>query len=179
MKRKIFKLLILPLCLVMSFGLYGQEDDYFTQVQNSESYTAAELAELDANFSTFVSLMELSGLDSQMEYTEEFTMFIPTDEAFGEMDKEEFDKLKNPDNRAELQDFLRRHIIPEKVYLLEFEGDQVIETSDGKMVEVDADRDLKLVYIGGAEIIASDFETSDGIVHVVDAIVRETDEIID
>lgn len=175
MKKRTLKNCITALILLISFGIYGQDRDYFTSVQNPHSYETAELVGMDTQFSTFANLLELSGMEFQMEFAEPFTILVPTDEAFGEMEREEFNKLKDPQNRDELIEFLKRHIIPQKVLLYDFESDQVLDAADGQVAEIDADKDMGLVYIGGAQIVGADIETADGIIHVVDNIVRRTD----
>jgi len=167
------------LILSIVFGLlttisFAQEDKYFTAAENTEDYTVLELAKMDDQFSTFVSFLEASGLDTSVEYAEGYTIFLPTNEAFEEMKVGKLSELTDPDNKMKLVEFVKYYIVPEKVYKNEFKSSQVITVSENKSIKINAEMNGLSVDIGGANIIGSDIESKNGIIHVIDQLVTPT-----
>lgn len=176
---------ILPFALTITIFFIagcggGQVSDsqILAHVEETENYEALELAKMDDNLSTFVELVEMSGLDMSLEFTDSFTVFIPTNEAFGEMDVERYEELTNPQNRAELTEFIKWHFLPNEVSSLRFNSTQVIETSGEEEISVSTDMDGNVIYIGGAQIIKPDIQTADGIIHIVNTVIQPTADII-
>lgn len=147
-------------------------------VKETEKYDALELAKMDENLSNFVDLVELSGLDTSMEFTESFTVFIPTNEAFGKLELARFEELTHPQNRAALVEFIKWHFLPNEVPSMQFDDSQIIQTAGEEEIEISTDMTSNVIYIGGAEIIKADIKTADGIMHVVDEVVRPTADIL-
>lgn len=152
------------------------QHDYFSSVENTGNHTALELAEMDGRFSNFVEFVELSGLDISLEFAEDFTIFMPTNEAFGELEVEKLANLSDPNNKVELMKFVRNYILPTKVSKYEFGESKVIDTSGDEEITISTEGEL--VYIGGAQIIAADIEAEDAIIHIVDNLIQPTGDII-
>ena len=167
------------LILSLIFGLlstiaFAQNDDYFTDVKDTEKYSVLELAKMDDQFSTFLSFLEASGLDASVEYVEGYTIFMPTNKAFEDMKVGELSELTDPDNKVKLVEFVKYYIVPQKVYKNQFNSSQVITVSEDKSIKINSQMNGQSVDIGGANIIASDIETKNGIIHVIDQLVTPT-----
>lgn len=180
MKNTFFTLALTGIFFVLIGCGGGQvnNNEILAHVEETENYDAMELANLDQNLSTFVDLVELSGLNMSMEFTDSFTVFIPTNEAFGEMEVARFEELTNPQNRAELVEFIKWHFLPNEVLSIQFDDTQIIQTSGEEEIAVSTDMDSNVIFIGGAQIIKSDIQTADGIIHIVDAVVEPTADIV-
>lgn len=146
-------------------------DEMFNNVEETENYDILTLAAMEENLSTFVELVQLSGLDTSIEFAEPVTVFIPTDEAFKRMEEERYEYLINPENRAELVRVIRHHILPNKVPKIQFNSSQIIETAGEYEIPIDVEMNGNVVYVGGAEIVKPDIEASNGYIHVVDGVV--------
>lgn len=168
---KTTQLLFYLLFGIMSLTGFSQEK-YFEKVDETKELTVVQLAESDERFSIFLSFLEASRLDTSMEYTEGYTIFMPTNEAFGDMEIEKLNKLIEPDNQVKLINFVKNYILPNKVNKFDFEDSQVIDFEGDESVKVSASNNN--VYIGGAEIIQGDIEAEDGIIHVVDQLITPT-----
>lgn len=154
-------------------------DDMFSHVGKTEQYEIMELAEMDERLSTFVELMKQSGLDLSMEFPEKpVTLFIPTNEAFGDMNKERFEYLKDPRNRTQLRRVLMRHILPTEVPSMQFNSTQILETAVGEEVEISTNMDGNVVTIGGANMVKSDIPAANGMIHIVDAVIQPTSDVV-
>lgn len=176
LKKHLFGILI----LFLGFSANAQNGDNILEfVENSEQYKTVELAHMDRNLSIFVNLVHLSGLSTSLEFTEEHTVFIPTNEAFGELSMEKFAELTNPNNKDKLMKFVKRHVVSEIVMEGEFEEMQVIDSADNKEIAISVGANGTEVFVGGAEIIKGNIEASNGIIHIVDNIVMAEADILD
>jgi uncharacterized surface protein with fasciclin (FAS1) repeats len=147
---------------------------------NTEQYDIMSLARSNSNLSTFVSLAEMAGMEAAIKNAgSNFTVFIPTNEAFESLPKEDYDRLTNPANQAELIKVLQAHILPNNVSANQFQNNQRIETTDGKTIDVavsSAGGTTGVLTIGGATVVKPDVKVSNGIVHIVDGVIMPTDK---
>ncbi|MDT0688443.1 fasciclin domain-containing protein [Salegentibacter sp. F188] len=150
-------------------NLFGNAD--------SEDHDITTLIGMNENFSTFAALAKMSNLDMKLDRTGPVTMFIPTNEAFQEMPLEQFNMLTDPDNRAQLGRFIQRHILPNKVSSVDFNSSQAIETSSEEEIVIDTEANGGVITIGGAQIIKSDIDASNGVIHVVNSIVQTSRDV--
>ena len=142
----------------------------FTDVDNTQEYDVLALARTDDDLSFFVELVEKAGLESSLMVAEPVTVFIPTNEAFRQLSEEDYTSLTDPQNKDRLIKIIQTHIIPVEVPSKHFTNSKVIETASGEQIAVDVDGDGTIVKIGGADIVKADVEVSNGIIHVVDAV---------
>ena len=153
--------------------------DLFEGVDETENYEVLDLARMEPGLSRFVELVDMSGLAPSFEVAGEFgegvTVFIPTNEAFAEMPLEEYNLLIDPTNRAKLVLFIQRHVLPNEVPSIQFNSSQIIETVTENEIPVSTEMDGNLVIVGGARIVKSDIEASNGIIHIVDGIIEPTE----
>ena len=168
------------LFLFLGFSVNAQNgENILGFVDDTEQFKTVELAHMDRELSTFVNLVHLSGLATSLEFTEEHTVFIPTNEAFGKMSIERFAELTNPQNRDKLMDFVRNHVVSAKVMTEEFEEMQVIDSAGDKEIAVSVGANGGPIFIGGAEIIKGNISGSNGVIHIVDNIVEAESDIVE
>jgi uncharacterized surface protein with fasciclin (FAS1) repeats len=133
---------------------------------------------MDRNLSTFTNLVFISGLAPSMLMTDDHTVFIPTNEAFKEMSIDNFLHLTNPKNRGDLIRFIKYHFLPNKVMKFDLKDSQIISTQGDEEITVSVDEPFGIAYIGAAKIIKSDIEASNGVIHVVNNVIRPTRDVI-
>lgn len=154
-----------------------QYDKMFNNVEETGEHDVLSLLRMEEDLSTFVQLIEQSGLDVSMESLGPVTILAPTNEAFQELSKEQYEKITDPENKVMLSKIIQAHIIPNKVYMAEFSEDQIIETSEGEEIPVETAGAVSpavgpaSVVIGGASIVKSDVEATNGIIHIVDNVI--------
>lgn len=123
----------------------------------------------NGNFTTLVKALDQSGLDSVLNGAGELTLFAPTDAAFvalrNRFSLTEAQLLGLP----ELTDTLRYHVLNGAVLSSSITDGMTATTLQGKDVRFEVDGDT--VKINGANIIASDVETANGVIHVIDAVI--------
>ncbi|MDT0686752.1 fasciclin domain-containing protein [Autumnicola psychrophila] len=151
-------------------------DNMFGNV-DTEDHDIMTLVGMDQNLSTFAALAKMANMDLKLDYTGPVTMFIPTNQAFQEMPLEKFNMLTDPGNRAQLGRFIQRHVLPSEVSAIEFNSSQAIETASEQEITVETDMNGGVIYIGGAEVIKSDVNAANGIIHVVNSVVEPTRDV--
>jgi uncharacterized surface protein with fasciclin (FAS1) repeats len=86
--------------------------------QNSTAQGAAasleSLEQRRPDLSTFVSAVKSAGLENSLTNGTEYTVFAPTNDAF-DKGKRSVDELMKPENRPELIEMLRAHIVADDV----------------------------------------------------------------
>jgi len=159
---------LVTLFSLLSFTATAQWDGnkVFSAVDNTKNFTTLELASMDKNLSTFVHLVNLSGLAPSMLLSDAHTLFIPTNDSFRDMTIERFAELTNPKNKVELMKFVQYHILPNEHMKGDFKESQVITDAENKEISVSTDV-YGNVFISGAKIIKPDIEASNGVIHVV------------
>lgn len=131
--------------------------------------TVVEIAVGNADFSTLVAALQAAGLVEALSGDGPFTVFAPTNEAFAQLPAGTLDMLLLPENKDKLVAILTYHVVPGKVMAADvvtlteatsLEGDTIaISTEDGS------------VMVDGANVVATDIEASNGVIHVIDAVI--------
>lgn len=145
-------------------------DDMFEPLGSTKQFDIVALANSNEHLSTFVDLIEKADITRVLKSSGPFTVFIPTNNAFNKLSKEEFNELLQPENKTQLIQVLQAHVIPSKVYASDFRNSQIIETAEGNNITVQVDPNRN-VTIGGARIVKPNVEVSNGVVHIVDGVI--------
>lgn len=147
-------------------------DEMFEDVGETEQFKVMDLARKSPNLSTFVKLIEQADLVQDIERLEDVTLFAPTNEAFAKMDKQKLEMLLMPDNQAQLMQLIQAHVLPSKVSSLQFNTSQRIQFTEDRYIPVDVTLGGTNVVVGGASIVKSNVEASNGFIHVVDSVIQ-------
>lgn len=180
MKSIKFTLPALIFTLICSTGISQVDPStILANVDDTEQYDVLSLAKMDENLSTFVKLVDLSGLAASISMAKDYTIFVPTNNAFEQLTKEKYSELTDPKNKVELIKVLNRHILPNKVYSMDLEDSQVITTDGDEEITISKDGMGSSIYIGGATVIKADIKASNGVIHIVDAVIEPTRDVLD
>jgi uncharacterized surface protein with fasciclin (FAS1) repeats len=120
------------------------------------------------SFETLVSALEAAGLVEALKGEGPFTVFAPTDEAFAALPAGTLEAL-SADPEGDLAQILRYHVVPGKVMAADVSDGLEAETLQGASVSFTIEGDK--VMINGATIVATDIEASNGVIHVIDAVI--------
>ena len=151
-----------------------------TAVLNAQSLQNKHLGDLQI-FREAVSLTEL---DQMLENKGTFTVFAPTDNAFGKLRAQESENLLGPENREQLRDLVAYHIVAGELTasrilkaLCQGKGSASFTTVLGEPLLATLDgTDIVLTDCLGnqARIIRADSETDNLVYHEIDAVVLPT-----
>jgi uncharacterized surface protein with fasciclin (FAS1) repeats len=126
--------------------------------------TAAEAG----SFNTLVAAVQAAGLVETLKGTGPFTVFAPTDEAFGKLPEGTVEDLLKPENKDKLVAILTYHVVPGKVTASEVVTIDSAKTVNGKLLSISVDNGT--VMIDKAKVVKPDVMASNGVIHVIDAV---------
>ncbi len=117
---------------------------------------------------TLVAAVTAAGLVETLKGSGPFTVFAPTNAAFAALPAGTVDGLLKPEKKADLTKILTYHVVSGAVKAADLTDGQKVKTLQGEELTVSI-KDGK-VMINGANVTAADLEGSNGVVHVVDAV---------
>jgi uncharacterized surface protein with fasciclin (FAS1) repeats len=122
---------------------------------------------------TLVAAVKAAGLVDTLSGAGPFTVFAPTNAAFGKLPKGTVATLVKPENKATLTKILTYHVVPGRLEaadltdgktLTTVEGEQLtVKNSGGVISIVDAKGDI-------ARVTISNVNQSNGVIHVVNSV---------
>lgn len=120
-------------------------------------------------FTTLVAAVQAAGLVETLKGPGPFTVFAPTDDAFAKLPAGTVDDLLKPENKDQLVKVLTYHVVPGKVMSGDIAGKSAdVTTVEGQTLKVDATDGVK---VNQANVVQADIEASNGVIHVIDAVV--------
>lgn len=130
---------------------------------------------------TLVAAVKAAGLVDTLQSPGPFTVFAPTNEAFGKLPTGTVDSLVKPENKTKLSKILTYHVVPGRLtaaslmksvkegggtaHLKTVEGEDLMvkQSGPGKLSVTDAKGDVSWITI-------ADVLQSNGVIHVVDTV---------
>ncbi len=122
---------------------------------------------------TLVAAVKAAGLVKTLEGKGPFTVFAPTNAAFGKLPAGTVDTLVRPENKATLTKILTYHVVPGKLEASSLTDGRMLETAEGEELTV-KHQGGKIWIIdakGGSSMVTiSNVNQSNGVIHVVDTV---------
>jgi uncharacterized surface protein with fasciclin (FAS1) repeats len=122
------------------------------------------------NMTTLKKSVIAAGLDKVLSGTGPFTVFAPSDFAFEKLDKGVLENLLKPENKAKLTDMLNKHVVAGKINFKDLKDGEKLKTVNGKELAVHV-KDGH-VMIANAKVQSHDVQTSNGVIHSLDAVIK-------
>ncbi|HWR65166.1 MAG TPA: fasciclin domain-containing protein [Bellilinea sp.] len=135
--------------------------------------TIVDVAAADGRFTTLVAAVEAAGLVETLKGEGPFTVFAPTDDAFAKLPAGTVEDLLKPENMQQLADILLYHVLPGKVMSAAVTDGLIADSALGTSVFFKLD--MGNVYINEAQIVITDIEASNGVIHVIDTVLLPKD----
>ncbi|MFK7878500.1 fasciclin domain-containing protein [Roseobacter sp.] len=123
-------------------------------------------------FGTLVAAVEAADLVDTLKGDGPFTVFAPTDEAFAALPEGTVETLLLEENKDQLIAILTYHVVPGKVMSTDLADGMTATTVQGSDITVDLGDGVK---INEASVTTADIETSNGVIHVIDAVILPTE----
>ena len=133
----------------------------------AEVGTIVEVAQGNADFSTLVAAITAAGLGDALSGEGPFTVFAPTNAAFEALPAGLLDKLLLPENKDVLTAILTYHVVAGKVMAADVTAGDVA-TLEGSTIALTTEGG---VMVNDANVTATDVEASNGVIHVIDAVI--------
>ncbi|WEK00405.1 MAG: fasciclin domain-containing protein [Candidatus Sphingomonas phytovorans] len=132
------------------------------------------------NLTTLVKAVKAAGLDATLSGPGPFTVFAPTNDAFGRLAAGTVDTLMKPENKATLVKVLTYHVVPGIITLEQLKqkmtaggGTTTLTTVEGATLTVtDLNGAIQLTDANGNKsyVEVPDVRQSNGVVHVVNGV---------
>jgi uncharacterized surface protein with fasciclin (FAS1) repeats len=129
----------------------------------------AQLVNVEKNMTTLKQGVNASGMNEVLSGKGPFTVFAPTDIAFGKLDKGILDNLLKPENKTKLADLLNRHVVSGKVDFKDLKDGEKLKTVNGKELLVKVKDGHTTV--DGAKILSHDVQATNGVIHSVETVI--------
>ena len=159
MKTFAASLVIVAGLLVSSFSLAG--------AHSKPKQDIIDVAVAAGNFSTLATALTEAGLIETLKGKGPFTVFAPNDAAFGKVPAADLQALLK--NKPQLTSVLTYHVVAGKVMAADVVNLTSATTVQGQDVSIEVKGGK--VYVNGAEVIATDIEASNGVIHVIDSVI--------
>ena len=159
-----------------AMSLAAHAGEHTTMVGGAAMYPSKNIVQNAMNskdHTTLVAAVKAAGLVDTLEGPGPFTVFAPTNAAFGKLPAGTVDNLVKPENKATLTKILTYHVVAGNLAasdltdgkkLKTVEGEELtVKKADGKIWIIDAKGDQSMVSI-------SNVHQSNGVIHVVDTV---------
>ena len=117
-----------------------------------------------ASFSILTKALKASGLDATLGNKDEFTVFAPTDEAFGKLPSGTLTKLMLPENNEKLRMLLLYHVVAGRMSAADLTSGDV-KTVNGEKLKIDVSSDK--IEVDGAKVYSADVSATNGVMHSI------------
>ena len=159
-----FKLLIAAQFVLVatqaSAGNYGDK---------AKSKDIVDTAVAAGQFNTLAAALEAADLVGTLKGDGPFTGFAPTDAAFAKLPEGTVESLLKPENRDKLVAILTYHVVPGEVTAADVVKLSEAKTVNGQDVAITvADSGVR---INDANVIKTDIDASNGVIHVIDTVI--------
>lgn len=148
-----------------------------TEVPEPVAMDIVDTAVANGSFTTLGAALQAAGLVDALKADGPFTVFAPTDEAFAKLPEGTVEGLLKPENIEQLKAILLYHVVEGKVMAADVSGISSATALSGKDLTVKVD--MGNVYINESKVVLADVEASNGVIHVIDAVLLPPAELSD
>lgn len=167
--------------LFFTFACGGGETTTTEEMVVEPEETVVEVAPQDIvdlavgteSLSTLVAALKAGDLVGTLKGDGPFTVFAPTNEAFAALPEGTLEDLLKPENKDKLVAILAYHVVPGKVMSTDLTEGMKAATVNGAEVTITTAGGAK---VNGANVVMADVEASNGVVHVIDAVILPPSE---
>ncbi|MEM7063691.1 MAG: fasciclin domain-containing protein [Cyanobacteria bacterium P01_B01_bin.77] len=136
------------------------------QAKDGHSNTIASIASTNDSFDVLTALLKHAKLVGVLNGETEFTVFAPTDDAFGRLPAGTIESLFQPENKELLATILTYHVVPGSVSSTQLSSGDV-DSVAGIPLTISVGSG---VTVNEASVVKADIEASNGIIHVVNQV---------
>lgn len=161
------KIIFILAALFLFASLAGASDSASNANGTESQKNIVETAVAAGDFNTLVEAVKAAGLVDTLSGPGPFTVFAPTDEAFAKVPEAVMDALMA--NKTLLTSVLTYHVVPGEVMSSDLKNGMSVNTVEGSNVKITIDS--AGVMVDNARVINADIKASNGVIHVIDAVI--------
>ena len=137
------------------------------------SKTIVQNAVNSRDHTTLVAAVKAAGLVDTLSSPGPFTVFAPTNAAFGKLPAGTADTLVKPENKGTLTKVLTYHVVPGRLSAMDLQSKATLRTVQGDILKVTARNGavwLTDAKGGTSKVTIPNVYQSNGVIHVVDTV---------
>ncbi len=142
------------------------ESEQAQQAQAEQPGTIVDIAVADGRFETLVAAVQAADLVETLQGEGPFTVFAPTDDAFAALPEGAVESLL--EDIPALTSILLYHVVAGEVRAADVVAIESAVTVQGESVSISVEGDS--VRINNSLVVIADIEASNGVIHVIDAV---------
>lgn len=127
------------------------------------------VAQSNSQFKKLTQALKAAGLTATLKGKGPFTLFAPTDAAFGELPQDALAELFKPENKEVLVKILTYHVVPGQVLSSDLKSGEV-KSVEGSPINIKVDG-KNGVMVDDAKVIQPDIKASNGVIHVINKVI--------
>lgn len=156
--------------LLPSTAALADDHGHKASAEKMDKKDIVDTAVGNEQFSTLVAALKAAGLVDALKAEGPFTVFAPTNAAFAALPEGTLESLLKEENKEKLQAILTYHVVAGKIKAADIaDGTTDVPTLQGSTLAVQKTADG--VTVNGANVTSADIWTSNGVIHVIDAVV--------
>jgi uncharacterized surface protein with fasciclin (FAS1) repeats len=159
-----------------SLAITAYANEKTVMVGGAPMYPSKNIVENAVNskdHTTLVAAVKAAGLVPTLESKGPFTVFAPTNAAFGKLPSGTVETLVKPENKATLTNILTYHVVPGRLEASDLTDGKILKTVEGEQITVkneDGKISLTDAKGGTSHVTIADVNQSNGVIHVVDTV---------
>jgi uncharacterized surface protein with fasciclin (FAS1) repeats len=165
LRQKLSVVAFLMVLVIGVVGCFNDDDDNPTGTRLNDIVDTAVAA---GTFNTLVAAVQAAGLEATLRGPGPFTVFAPTDAAFANLPAGTVDSLLLPENQATLQNILLYHVVSGEFKAADVVQRTFLTTVQGQNVTITVNNGS--VLVNNANVTTTDINCSNGVIHVIDAV---------
>jgi uncharacterized surface protein with fasciclin (FAS1) repeats len=154
---------MMAVVVVLGLGMFGLQ----TSRAQYQAKDIVDTAVAAGQFKTLAAALTAAGLVDTLKGAGPFTVFAPTDEAFAKLPAGTVDALLK--DIPKLKSILTYHVVAGKVMAADVVKLNSAKTLNGQSVKITVKGGK--VMVDNANVVKTDIECSNGVIHVIDAVI--------
>jgi uncharacterized surface protein with fasciclin (FAS1) repeats len=159
----------LPIILLTAALIFSGQAIAGGHMKSAAKQDIVDTAISAGSFNTLVAAVQAAELVEALKAAGPYTVFAPTDEAFAALPAGTVENLLKPENQAQLQAVLLYHVVSGKIMAADIGSGAQPATLQGATIDVVGS--ASGVTVNGANVVSADVVTSNGVIHVIDAVI--------
>jgi len=161
MKNFLIAALVVVAALPLSAGAHMEK-------KATKKQDIVDTAVAAGSFKTLAAALGAAGLVDTLKGKGPFTVFAPTDAAFAKLPAGTVEDLLKPENKKKLQAILTYHVVAGKVTAASVVKLKTAKSVQGDTIDIHVSKGK--VKVDGANVVKTDIQASNGVIHVIDAV---------
>jgi uncharacterized surface protein with fasciclin (FAS1) repeats len=141
---------------------------------SKDKNTIVAVAESAGSFNTLLAAAKAAGLAETLNSSGPFTVFAPSDDAFGKLPEGTVEGLLK--DLPKLRQILKYHVVSGSYKASDVVTKHKVKTVLGQKLSVNTKEGVR---IGPAKVVKTDILCSNGVIHVIDSVLLPSPDIVD